>query len=102
MTRQAFVLNPISDSSGAQPYTVQMMDAPMFLDDGGVRTLPTTAAFGDWRMGTTTQAIETLIRQKRDSGILPVASMRIKGKDQYRLFWRDGTGITVYVGRKSS
>ena len=96
-----FVMNPISDSSGAQPYTAQMMDTPMFLDDGGVRSLPTTAAFGDWRMGSLTQAIEPLIHLKRDNSVLPIASMRIKGKDQYKLFWNDGSGITVYIGRKN-
>jgi hypothetical protein len=95
-----FMLQPISEASGAQPYTAQTMDAPMFLDDGGVRSLPTTAAFGDWRMGTVTQPAERLIRQKRDENIEPTTSMRIKGKDQYRLFWEDGTGITVYIGRK--
>jgi hypothetical protein len=96
----SFVLNPVTDASGAQPYTMQMMDSPMFLDDGGIRTLPTTAAFGDWRMGSVTQTIEALIRQKRDSGVTPVASLKIRNKDQYKLFWSDGTGVTVYVGRK--
>jgi hypothetical protein len=95
-----FSLNPISDASGAQPYTAQMMKDPMFLDDGGVRTLPTTSAFGDWRLGSVTQQIEKLIRQKREQGVLPVASLRIKAKDQYRLFWNDGTGLAVYIGRK--
>ena len=95
-----FVLQPISDASGAKEFTVQMMDAPMFMDDGGIRSLPTTPAFGDWRMSSVTQAVERLMRQKRDEGIQPVASMRIKAKDQYRLFWNDGTGITVYIGRK--
>ena len=95
-----FQLNPVSDASGAQPYSVQMMATPMFLDDGGVRTLPTTSAFGDWRLGSATQQIEKLIRQKRDQGALAVASLRVKSKDQYKLFWNDGTGITVYIGRK--
>ena len=95
-----FLLSPITDTSGAQPYTLQMMDAPMFLDDGGVRSLPTTAAFGDWRLGSVTQLVEALIRQKRDQRIHAVASMRIKSKDQYKLFWDDGSGITVYIGRK--
>jgi hypothetical protein len=96
-----FVMSPISDASGAQPYTAQMMDVPMFLDDGGVRSLPTTAAFGDWRMGSMTQAIEPLIHLKRDTNVIPIASMRVKGKDQYKLFWSDGSGITVYIGRKN-
>jgi hypothetical protein len=97
-----FVMQPITDASGAQPYTAQMMQEPIFLDDGGLRSLSTTAAFGDWRVGTMTQAIERLMRQKRDNtAILPSASMRIRAKDQYKLFWDDGTGITTYIGRKA-
>ena len=96
-----FVMEPISDSSGAKAYTVQMMNQPMFLDDSGVRQLGTTPAFGDWRMGAVTQLVEKLMRKKLDTGVQPVASMRIKAKDQYRLFWSDGTGITIYIGRKN-
>jgi len=108
-------LKPISDASGAQPFTVQMMDEPTFLDDGGIRNLPTTPAFGDWHMGTMTQPIEPLIRQKRETPkVTPIASMKIKAKDQYRLFWNEPdpafpddplrgatTGITLYIGRKT-
>lgn len=96
----SFLLEPISNASGAQPYTAQMMDAPMFLDDGGIRSMPTTSAFGDWRIASTTQAVEALMRQKRDTGVQPVASMTVKGKDQYKLFWNDGSGVTVFIGRK--
>lgn len=95
-----FVLNPLTEASGAKAYTAQMMDEPMYMDDAGVRRLSATAAFGDWKMGTLTQPVERLIRQKRDQNIFPTASVRIRGKDQYRLFWDDGTGITVYIGRK--
>src|SRR5262245_27095454 len=62
-----FQMQPLSDSSGAQPYTAQMMDQPVFLDDGGVRSMVSTSAFGDWRMGSLTQAIEKLTRLKRDN-----------------------------------
>ncbi|HEY5806402.1 MAG TPA: hypothetical protein VIT67_00450 [Povalibacter sp.] len=95
-----FVLNPISDTSGAKPYTVQAMNDPMFMDDAGVRSLSTTSAFGDWRMNTITHQIEPLMRQKIAAGIHPIASMQIKAADQYKLFWEDRTGITVYIGRK--
>jgi hypothetical protein len=95
-----FNLQPITDASGAYPYTIQMMDEPMFLDDGGVHRASTTAAFGDWRMGAVTQPVEPLITKKKKDQIPAAASLRIKSKDQYKLFWEDGTGITVYVGRK--
>jgi hypothetical protein len=97
----SFELRPVSDVAGAQPYTVQQLDTPVYLDDSGLRQMPTTAAFGDWRMGSMTPLIESLIRQKRDTDIQPVGSIVIKGKDQYRLFWADGSGLTVYIGRKN-
>lgn len=96
-----FVLNPISETTGAKAYTVQMLDSPTFLDDGGVRRAPTTAAFGDWRMGTLTGLVEPMIIKKRDDNVEPVASLKVKAKDQYKVFWEDGTGMTVYVGRKN-
>lgn len=96
----SFLLNPLTDTSGAKQFTAQMMDEPMFLDDAGVRRLSASAAFGDWRLGTVTAPVERLIRQKFAANVQPVASMRIRAKDQYRLFWSDGSGITVYIGRK--
>ena len=96
-----FVLNPITDHAGAQPYSAQMLDTPVYLDDGGVHSLSASASFGDWRMGTLTQSIERLVRQKLDSGVIATASLLVKAKDQYRLFWDDGSGITLYIGRKN-
>jgi hypothetical protein len=95
-----FVKNQLSDGSGAFPYTAQMMDQPLYLDDAGVRRLDTTDAFGDWRMGTITQAVEPLFRAKRRADIRPSASLKVKGRDQYRLFYRDGTGLVIYLGRE--
>jgi len=95
-----FIMQPISDGAGAVAHSAQMMSRPIYLDDGGVRDLGTTAAFGNWKTGTLTQAIEPLIKAKRDANVTVVASMRVKGKDQYRLFFDDTTGITVYLGRK--
>lgn len=95
-----FVVQPISDSAGAVPRSAQMLDAPIYLDDGGLRNLGTTAAFGDWRAGTISQMVEPLMKAKRDASVGVAASMRVKGKDQYRLYWDDGTGVTLFMGRK--
>lgn len=95
-----FVMQPISEKAGAVSRTAQMLDAPVYLDDGGIRSLGTTAAFGDWVAGTLSQMVEPLMRAKRDAGVGVAASMHVKGKDQYRLFWDDGTGVTLYTGRR--
>ena len=97
-----FVMVPVTDNAGARSHTAVMAgDKPVYLDDGGVRTLSTTEAFGDWRLGTITRLIEPLIKAKRDAGIAPVMAMRVKDKDLYRLFFDDQTFISVYWGRKS-
>lgn len=97
---QTFVLNPLSDGSGAFPRTAQMLDQPVYLDDSGIRGLSTTDAFGDWRLGTITRPIEPLFRRQRTNDVRPVASLKVRGRDQYRLYYEDGTGVVVYLGRE--
>lgn len=98
--KKSFVLETLSDDSGAIAWTMQVMDSPIYQDDAGVRRMSASQAFGNWRLGTLTEAIEPLFARKRAAGVSPVGSLRVKGKDQYRLFFSDGTGIFVYLGRK--
>lgn len=95
-----FVSQPLSQGAGAVSFSAQYMNQPVYLDDAGIRSLNATSAFGDFRAGALSQAIEPLMRAKRDTGVMVAASALIRGKDQYRLFWDDGTGITLYNGRK--
>lgn len=95
-----FVRKELNDASGAYAYSVQMLDEPFYLDDAGLRRMSTTDAFGDWTLGTVTRPIEPLIRAKREAGVRPAASVKVKNSDQYRLFWDDGTGIITYFGRE--
>lgn len=96
-----FEMRPISDSSGAFENTMQTMGRPIYLDDLGVRSLDAAETYGDWRMGTMTHLIEPLMRSKKESEVQPVGSLRVKSKDQYRLFYADRTFINIYMGRKS-
>lgn len=97
-----FSMKPITDGAGAARWSAQLAgEAPIYLDDAGLRKLTTTSAFGDWRMGTLSQLIDPLIRAKREAEILVSASVSVKRKDQYRLFFNDGTGIVLYLGRKA-
>lgn len=95
-----FVLTTLSDEAGAIAWTAQVMDSPMYQDDAGIRRMSSTQAFGNWRLGTITEAIGPLFDGKRASGITPVASLRAKAKDQYRVFFSDKSGVIVYLGRK--
>jgi hypothetical protein len=96
-----FSLSVLNSAAGCVEWTAQMIGTPYYLDDGGIRTLNATQAFGDFRMGSATQLISTIFRSKRAAGITAVASMQVRGRDQYRLFWSDGSGLCIYLGRKN-
>lgn len=96
-----FVVETLSDIAGGIAHTAQLVGVPIYMDDGGLRDLRTTAAYGDYKLGTVSRMIEPLIRQKKAAGVTPTASIRSRAKDQYRVFFDDDTGVTVYVGRKA-
>lgn len=95
-----FDLRPLADDAGAVAWTAQRLGRPLYVDDAGVRDMSATQAYGDFRMGAVTQAIQPYFREKAAAGVLPVASLRCRARDQYRLYYADGTGVTVYMGRK--
>lgn len=96
-----FVLNDISPDSGARPDTMAIIGMPHFLDDHGVRSLEAAQEFGNWRMGTVSNKVNTLFPAKTVKGVSAVGAIRIRAKDTYRLFFDDGTGLSIYFGRKS-
>jgi hypothetical protein len=96
----SWVLKVLTDDAGAIADTAQRIGSPIYMDDRGLRAMETTDAFGDFNMGSITQMIEPLFRFKQANGITPVASMRVRVKDQYKVLFSDGTGITVYFGRQ--
>jgi hypothetical protein len=96
-----FLKVPLSDDSGATRRTLQMINTPIYTDAGAIRKLSATQALGGWRMGGLSSAVERLIEQATARGVRPVASMRVRGRDLYRVFYSDGTGLSLYVGRKN-
>lgn len=94
-----FQLKTISTDSGAVENTLEVVGRPYFLDDMGIRDLEAAQSFGDWRIGTITSMIEPLIREQRTSGKTPIALQRVRSKDLMRLWYDDGTGISIYIGR---
>jgi hypothetical protein len=91
----------VTDSAGAVLRSPKVFgESPLYLDDGGLRKLSSSAAYGDFKTGTVTQLLEPLFRQKRLAGIVPNTALVVTGKDQYRLYWNDGSGVVLYMGRK--
>lgn len=97
---QDFDLKVVTTSSGAIAGTVQTLSEPVFLDDLGLRQLSAAETYGDWSMATLSYRVEPLLRAKRAAGVMPLGSVRVRGRDQYRIYFSDLTGLVMYVGRK--
>jgi hypothetical protein len=95
-----FELRELSNDSGAAEWTVQQIDQPIYLDNRGLRSLSAAQEYGDFTRGSMTRMVEPMIRKLLNAGLRSTASMRVRAKDQYRLIWADGSGLTVYLGRE--
>ena len=91
-----FVTKGLSDEAGAMAGTSVLMDEPVCLDDRGIRSLSATQQFGDFSIATISEKIRPLLDFKRDGGILPVASVRVRRKSQYRIYF-SMTGIALWL-----
>jgi len=92
-------LNRFHQGSGAIPYTMQKMDQTFFLDDRGITSIFTVQYYGDFNAAVASSNIDPYIQQKKDNAIL---SMKVREKNQYRLFFDDKTGlIMTYVNRQN-
>lgn len=94
-------LKTLTDSAGAITDTAAMILEPFYVDDRGIRRLSATDALGDWRMGTVSDLISPIFDHKSRAGVTPTAAIRVRALNQYRLYFSDGSGVVVYVGRKS-
>ena len=79
---------------------MQRIATPVYIDDRGLRSLSTTEAFGDFKMGTVTGTLHPFFPAQRKKGATVKASLRCREKDQYRVFYSDGSGFTTYFGRQ--
>jgi hypothetical protein len=95
-----FVFQKVTETAGSLAATAVMMAKATYIDDRGIRSLDTTSAFGDWLMGSVSERIAPLFDSKRKAGRYPTVAIPVKAKNQYRVFYSDGTGVVCYLGRK--
>lgn len=86
-------LSELEGKAGGIEWTVQDIGSPRFLDDRGMTEIFAVQEFGNFRAGTFSQAVDKLLKEKKERGYVPSASVRLIEKDQYRLFFDDGTGL---------
>lgn len=81
-----------SDESGAIEWSVQTVGSPRYLDDRGLTMMEAVDTYGDFNSATFSQRIQPHIGVKlKESSV--TASVRVKTKDQYRIFFADGDGL---------
>lgn len=96
-----WLLEPIAEKdAGAKPHTAQRIGNVIYLDDRGIRSAA-SATYANFKLGTYTSLINKELGRKRAAGVEPVASCVIKSKDQYLLFFDDGSGISLWFGAKT-
>ena len=85
--------------AGAIPYTLQKMDQTFFLDDRGISSIFTVQYFGDFQSAVASDKIDPYIQKKKDNAI---DSLRVRGKNQYRLYFDDKTGVEMtFINKKN-
>ena len=85
--------------AGAIPYTLQKMDQTFFLDDRGITSIFTVQYFGDFQSAVASDKIDPYIQSKKDNAI---DSIKVRAKNQYRLFFDDKTGVEMtFINKKN-
>lgn len=80
---------------GAFAYSIQQLHNTVFFGDRGISDLRTVQAFGNFQYATYSRPIQDLINTKKT---LTAGSCIVRDKNQYRLFFTDGTGLYVTLG----
>lgn len=78
--------------TGAVSRTIEKMLTTIFLDDRGIVSIGTTLNYGDFKQAVISQKVDPLIQKYKDK---VVTSLRVRDKNQYRLYFNDKTGITM-------
>lgn len=93
-----FQLESLSKTTGAIEGSVQSIGDSIYLDDRGLTRLDRVQSFGNFEMATISQMVEPLLSRYTNR---VNASISIKDKNQYRLFFNDGSGlILTFLGKE--
>ena len=86
---------------GYLPYTLQQVSNNAYgMTSRGIQALLTTLNYGDFDYASVSHMIQPLITKKRG---LEVSSVSLRNKNQFRIFYTDGTALTVgLTGDKES
>jgi len=81
---------------GAFAGSMQQIRTTFFMGDLGITDLQTSQEYGDFQHATYSRKLQTLINSKKS---LVQTSCIVRDKNQYRVFFTDGTAIFVTLNR---
>lgn len=92
-----FQLVSFNDEQGAIPWSIQKIHQTLYFDDRGVTSLAQAQEFGNFTEATLSFRVKKLLATKRNA----VSDSHItRDKQQYRLFFTDGSGMYFLVDSK--
>lgn len=89
---EPFDLVNFESKTGAIPYTMQTLDRVYYVDDRGIIDLKTAQDYGNFVAATITRFIQPFMELKRGRAVCSTVN---RGKNQYRVFFLDGTGLFI-------
>jgi hypothetical protein len=93
-----WALDPLVTEIGAREDTVQIVTQPIFLDQLGITGLGTSQKFGNFEGSQYSTLIKEYIADRVD---LAACGIVVRRDSQYKLFFTDGTGVTLtFLGGK--
>ena len=85
-------LRPHSDEAGAVEWSMQKIGSGIFLDDRGITSLSAVQEYGDFHANILSKYIHPWLKDKISD---VQCSLRVKDKNQYRLFFNDMQAVTM-------
>jgi len=91
-------LTPINENGGAIPYSMQRIGQTYVFDDRGITSLAAAQDYGNFAEATVSQRVQTWLHTKRNQ----VTDSHVsRDKQQYRLFFSDGTAAYFTLSSKA-
>lgn len=89
-------LRTLENEAGAIEWSLQKIGSGIYLDDRGITSLAAIQEYGDFASNVLSKYIQPWLKTKLGS---VQSSMRVKDKNQYRLFFDDMQAVTLTMDR---
>ena len=89
-----FAVRPLTEEMGAAPDTMQLGETPLFYSNDGVRQIG-VGGETDFSANSLSRRIRPYIRHLTRRRILATTSVILREKDQYRVYFDNGTAIVA-------